>query len=54
VIDPKKERHSFVFFFYPSYEAGIPAVPEDASALSRYSLLSSQVIFIYLFFLSLI
>jgi hypothetical protein len=44
VINPKKERHSFVFFFYPSYEAGIPAVAEeDAWALSRYSLLSSQV-----------
>ena len=44
VIDRTQERHSFVFFFYPSFDAGIPAVPEDASAASRYSLLSSQVI----------
>eukprot|EP00802_Teleaulax_amphioxeia_P012937 Tamp_12983.p1 GENE.Tamp_12983~~Tamp_12983.p1 ORF type:complete len:437 (-),score=73.93 Tamp_12983:333-1643(-) len=43
VIDPTQERHSFVFFFYPSFDAGIPAVPEDASAASRYSLLSSQI-----------
>lgn len=57
VIDPRRERHSFVFFFYPSFDAAIPSLLPAAEsegaaggvsgggggALGRYSLLASQV-----------
>jgi hypothetical protein len=57
VIDQERERHSFVFFFYPSFDAAIPSLPRAATgeaaagcgeqleaAQSRYSLLASQVL----------
>ena len=45
VIDGHRERHSFVFFFYPSFDSSIPAMPPptDKSRQSNYSLLKSQV-----------
>ena len=40
MIDPERERHSFVFFFYPSFDAPIPS---SSSSPATYSILSSQV-----------
>eukprot|EP01006_Ploeotia_vitrea_P004621 TRINITY_DN115014_c0_g1_i1.p1 TRINITY_DN115014_c0_g1~~TRINITY_DN115014_c0_g1_i1.p1 ORF type:complete len:338 (-),score=20.91 TRINITY_DN115014_c0_g1_i1:123-1136(-) len=42
VVTGEQERTSFVFFYYPSYDAEIPKVDVDTGKDSAYSLLKNQ------------